>query len=342
MTASWGKEYDPNSVADKLEAARLAKPGGHISVAVGEGVSFKGLEYHDYLVFLCSIVEFRGEIAALQKNRIVGQAVIRAAKRGKITAGSLLCAINELEQEYRKNPPQKLKMVTSISAAQKLSLRRATINGCSIVFGPKLPTRFSRLRKKMLDGVRDRFAGELPTDYMDVAVSVSARSDADAADKALDAIDLLRGIWNLYFNRGRKILLSTKQLRPFNQFVLGPAHTLHVPSGKLATTLYWYQPEFQGPIRPFNPGESKASMMHRFTQRTRKRLATCKYGEELARAIRRYTRALDLADWESVFLRLWSILEQLTSTGEGGYKVTIRRVSFLFEDRAYHRQILSY
>jgi|SRR5680860_155529 len=50
----------------------------------------------------------------------------------------------------------------------------------------------------------------------------------------------------------------------------------------------------------------------------------------------------DLANWEDSFLRLWGVLEQLAHTRKDGYKVTIKRASFLFADREYHRLILTH
>jgi hypothetical protein len=79
--------------------------------------------------------------------------------------------------------------------------------------------------------------------------------------------------------------------------------------------------------------------MYKFLRSVRKNLAKCKYKQNIEDAIVLYTRALDEWDWDGAFLKLWSVLEQLTNTEES-YKVTIRRASFVFEDRNFCQQVL--
>ena len=80
-------------------------------------------------------------------------------------------------------------------------------------------------------------------------ISVQGKSDSDAANKAIDAIDLLRGIWNLYHN---KRSTSSGLKEPVNKVVIGPLHTLHFPNGKLATDYWWYETDYRGPLNVFD------------------------------------------------------------------------------------------
>jgi hypothetical protein len=57
----------------------------------------------------------------------------------------------------------------------------------------------------------------------------------------------------------------------------------------------------------------------------------------LRRFFVRYVRALDERNLSSAFLKLWSVLEDLTNTGRSRYDLTIRRATFICEDRALRR-----
>ena len=52
-------------------------------------------------------------------------------------------------------------------------------------------------------------------------------------------------------------------------------------------------------------------------------------------------RALDSADLNGAFLRLWSLLEHLTDSTHEPYKVATRRAAFMFADRERSQLVLS-
>ena len=66
------------------------------------------------------------------------------------------------------------------------------------------------------------------------------------------------------------------------------------------------------------------------------------YREALERVFLRYTRALDSADFESVFLKLWSLMEHLTDAAGQNYDDVVKRALFLFSDRKLTRQLLEH
>jgi len=172
-------------------------------------------------------------------------------------------------------------------------------------------------------------------------VSVVARSPFEAAEKALDRLDFIRGIWNLWINRGESIRISSGKRIPVNNILLGPIHTLHNRDGKLATESWWYEPQYQGVIKPFND-KSKINNMCKYMTNFRRLLKKSNYASDIIQAVLRYVRALDYRDWDVSFLRLWSVLEFLTGTLSDRYEVTIRRASYMFSNREYNRQILSH
>jgi hypothetical protein len=146
----------------------------------------------------------------------------------------------------------------------------------------------------------------------------------------------------LYNNRKHSWRISYGPRKPVNKFSLGPLHTLHFQSGKLATESWWYEPEYSGPIELFDISKN-ISEIDQFECNVRKLLKKSPFKPFLESSIIRYTRALDLRNLESAFLRLWGLLESLTNTGENDtHKVTVKRTSFMYADREYIKQILTH
>ncbi len=95
--------------------------------------------------------------------------------------------------------------------------------------------RFSKELVVLKEAAKNDLFTEAPKNYVAVRVHVSAKSSAQAAENALDSLDLIRGIWNLYENRRHAFRYSFGgKPKPVNKYILSPFHFLHYPSGKLA------------------------------------------------------------------------------------------------------------
>ena len=188
---------------------------------------------------------------------------------------------------------------------------------------------------------RQSIISDPPNNYADVSVSVSARTTAEAAEKALERVDYVRGIWNLWKNRGYSMRHSSGQRNPVNTILLGPIHTLHNDNGSLATESWWYEPQYQGPVDLFRD-KVKAEKMLEFMGKFRGLLYKSHYKDELIQAVVRYVRSLDSRDWDDAYLRLWGVLELLTGTVSESYAVTVRRASYMFSDKEYAHQVLTH
>jgi hypothetical protein len=125
-----------------------------------------------------------------------------------------------------------------------------------------------------------------------------------------------------------------------NEIVLGPVHTLHHPRGGLATDTFWFEPIYRAPTKLIDLRRHNDSLTH-FTLAVSKALLRCRYSEDLERGIISYTRALDDRDLHASFLRLWAVLELLTSAAkEKSYGMTSNRASFVFAERDFFGQVL--
>jgi hypothetical protein len=334
VAVEWVKGYIPELLIQRFEEAKTVDSNGK--------ASFQGLDFSYNIVVLNSMVSFSSDIPELEKRRITNQAVFNVAGIDEITPRKLLSEMNNLEKQYLINKPIKYVLITSVSIKPSVKLKRQLINGCAITFHQTINKNFF----KEIDQIRRHASysihGEFPRDYLYVKISVKGKSYSEAADKAIDSIDLWRGIWNLYHNRRHPLRISSGARQQVNEIVLGPLHTLHFPDGKLATESWWYEPEYRGPLNTFDP-KSEIGELYKFQSNVRKSLKKNPFKPFLFSAIMRYARALDLTDWENAFLRLWGILETLTNTGENdSHKVTVKRTSFFYKDRKYTEQILTH
>lgn len=304
-------------------------------------VSFSGFEHSEHVVLLNSMINIDKEVPEIEKRRIINQATFKAGAKGNISAKSILSEIGRLERAYLLTPEKKYRLLTEISISRWCQLPKVYFDGSCIVIHAHLNKASRNARNKLLINAKRSITADVPRDYAAVSVSVAARSTAEATDKALDRLDFIRGVWNLWRNRGRTFRMSSGKRSPVNSILLGPIHTLHNSNGTLATKLWWYEPQYQGPIKLYNE-KAKIESMYKYKAKFRRLLRKSNYAPEIVHAVVRYVRALDTRDWDDSFLRLWGVLEFLTGTLSDSYKVTIRRASYMFSDKEYAHQVLSH
>jgi hypothetical protein len=342
VCATWRpKGLDPDFVAARLEKLRRPSSPGTSSFSVD-------LFFYDLLSCLEDIVLFKDILPELEKRRIVQSAVFAAAGAGKITRATLLREISKREYAFLTAPPKKYVLVSGLSTPYFPGLTKTRLGNHTFTFGRYLPTRFHREHERAREAVADRIPGRMPDPtslrehYASVRVSTSGRSENEAAERALDQLDLLRGIWTFDLNYPKWSAPWHLMLRPANRLLLAPVQALHVPDGKLAGNRYvWYDPHYAG-LSQVNDLKQRWKHVRKFEQWVRKRLASKPNREELEDALRRYVRALDGRDSDSAMIKLWSVLEMLTASANEGYDATVRRALFVWnkEDLEIHRHAL--
>ena len=330
---SWISNYRPDLIAQRIEKTK--------SISIEGKVSFSGFAHAQHLVLLNSMVELDREVPEIEKRRIISQATFKAGKRGEITSKSILREIGKLEREYLSTERQKYRLITQISVSRLCQFPKVSFDGSSITVHARLNKTTQISRAKLIDAAKHWISGDLPNDYPAVSVSVIARSTAEAAAKALDRLDFVRGIWNYWKNCRHDFRMSTGRRSPVNSILLGPIHTLHKPDGKLATESWWYEPQYQGPVKLYSK-KSEIENLFQFLRKFRRHLGKSNYRSDIVQAVVRYVRALDSRDWDVSFLRLWNVLEILTGTLQGSYKANIKRASNLFSEKEFAFQVLSH
>ena len=330
MAAEWKKGCNIEKFTSWLESSKTQDNG------------FEGFAFDDCAAVLNNLLECKG-IAGGEKRRIVIKAILNVGAKGNITRDSLLTEIRSLEIAFWKEPVRRFVLCTSLSIDRFSELNSRKLDRTLIRFMPSLPKCFQKGADKMYDISRHSLTTAPPQNYIRVLISVDARSPLDAAEQAFDAVDLLRGIWNFGLNRKHLSRNSYGNRQPANEIVLGPLHSLHLPGGKLATEMWWYDPEYQKPVKPYNlRGIKEKLLLDKIEKSGRALLKRQKYRTVVELAIKEYCRALDHRNWSNAFLKLWSVLELLTHTEKANYSNTIQRASFVWTDAEYHKEVLNH
>lgn len=326
------KDADLSALAERAERSKT--DGDPTGFMTGSFVT------SDFAIVLGGCVEFHHEIPEFECKRIVQKVAINSSIPRPITAESLLKECSKYEREYLSLPLQRYRLLTEISLSRIVEVPRIALGGIVLTFKPKTDMGF-RARSKLCQESQDTMGFELPQNYMRLSALVSARTPHEAAELALNAIDLTRASWNLSINRGKAWRYSSGRPKPINEIRLSPFHTVYDLKGKLSTDSFWYDPGYSRPANPFLDKE-KFSNLQAFAANLRLRLAQVPYRSEIEGALIRYVRALDSADLNDAFLRLWSLLEYLTDSTHDPYKVATRRAAFMFADRERSQLVLAH
>jgi hypothetical protein len=249
--------------------------------------------------------------------------------------------LRKLEAAYKNTPAVDYILATSISIPNDLVIPRIQSPRATITFPKSLPRKISR--KELQFDFQLASHDPHPAGYRPVLIHLKSRSVAEAVEVALDEVDYVRVIWNLY-NNGVRESGSPGKVRPINRIRLGQVHTLHQKSGKLVDPIYrsyWYERTYvYQEYSASAVSSSKWQQIKKHEAKVRRRLARCPYEADLIRSFVRYARALDSPDDETAFLKLWSLLEFLTNTDN--YDRLIDRVKFLYEDVASNATIMQH
>lgn len=341
--ARWKREgYDPELLARRLEGSRQESSGGGAVTFAGDPL------FEDAALVVESGIEFVADIPESDRRGIVGVALFAAP--APLTSDSLIAEINRRARDFLREPEQAYVLVSSISARYFAELRRSEVSGHRMYFRQGLPRRFRAGHGQAKNRTGRNLLGPLPDParpgerYTAVWIHTRGRSHWESVTRALDALDLLRGIWNLAINRRMWSRTTGGAREPVNRVLLGPLHSLHHPDGRLASAVDWYEPDYVGPVQSRELSRRWLEVKEDESN-IRLCLARSAYAAQLEDTLRRYARSLDSFQWEAAFLGLWSLLETLTGTKpHESHELTVKRAAFLYEDseRDLHVQVLNH
>jgi hypothetical protein len=326
MKIKWKSGFTPSVIVEKLSKIRILD---------GDKVSFSGFEYHEYIALLKSMIHINEIISTIVSGQLVVNGFHEAAKKKILTPDSILSAIKKQARQHQSKPDQPFWLLTSLNLTNIQDIPKYRINGCEFRFYNQLPLKYKIARDQIISDASSWLTGceEKPTCY--VTVHTKDKGAPDAAEKMLDALNLLRGIWNLHLNKTMVIHFG-HSVKPINQITLGALHTLHDKRGNSSGNIFWYEPDYQKDQGVVNFSKKSIKTLE-FTNDVRKSLKKNKYGKSVETALIRYVESLDLQNYNAAFIKLWSLLEYLTATLKDGYDKTIKRTVFQYKDREYNR-----
>ncbi len=234
-------------------------------------------------------------------------------------------------------------MLISSLSIENLPATSIRIRDCRISAIKGRGTRF-QLPKVLTRRIRDDVIHRHLTfsKYQAVKVATRGRSIYEATENAFDALNLLRGLWTLFSTFGRSVFrLGSSKPEPIGAIYPGAIHTLHNLDGTPAHDIYWYEPEYTHDREVFVPKAGWA-MVEKERRIAMRQIAHCPYGKDIEHLLMRYAEALDYANLDVAFLKMWSILEKITDTVGARYDETINRTAWIFHDRRSLKELLGH
>ncbi len=322
-------KFDLHLLAERLEEIKKVDEDGNVRFV---------FPFPDIISVLQSSQNFEG-IPEVERMRITLEAVRKAASRGKITRNTLLEEINRAKTNFLKTPPKPFILAMSLSVDYSERIKKTVIDGNTVTIAKNLPRHFDQNIIQKL--IQSCVPEAQPKNFSATKVRVLARNTNEAFESGLETIDYIRGIWNFIINRKTIARISTGRLKPINLIRLGPVCTLHHANGKLACKTFWYEQQFYNKDSK-SINQNDWARIRKEENSIRNRIKKIPYGNELKTIFVRYSHSLDSTDYESCYLKLWSLLETLTDTVGGSYDKTIKRTTFIYKDKEFHRQILEH
>lgn len=332
MSVKWKKGFEPQVVLNKLQEIRTLD---------GDKVSFSGFAYEEYTAVLKSSIDIDDSNSLEICNGLVMRGFHEASKKPELTANSVLHSIKKVARAHNSKKEKEFLIVTTINVTTSCAIPNVTVNNCNIRFYKSLPKKYNAARTAAIDDVSRWLIKKDESFSYFLIAKTKARAEFEAADKILDAIDLLRGIWNLHINSSMCMSSGSGRKKPVNKITLGALQSLHNINGSKASSTYWYEPNYYKDNSKIDFSSTQSKTLE-FTSNVRKKIKASKYKKDIEIAIVRYVRALDYRDYSVSFLKLWGLLEHLTSTLHHSYDKTIKRAAFHFSEHGYYIQVLEH
>ena len=277
-----------------------------------------GADTDNAVELISSLFRYAEAVPPNVRHQTAHQAVMEAQKADALNLPAVAARIAEKQSDYLRRPLIPYVLLTSLSMRSRNRIPRVFLDGASISFARSAPRRL-RLPDRVRRGTLHH--GPPPTSYWRAWVRLKSRDAFSAGVQALRAVDLFRGIWNFRINRGTWRISMGGGDAPFNKILLGPIHTLHYSNGRPAEDLIWWEPGYVEPLSPFDADEHLVALK-RFEAQVRRALEISTHSRFLRESIVTDVRALDERDHSTSFLRLWSLLEDLTATSNADHTTT--------------------
>ncbi|WP_278441055.1 hypothetical protein [Pseudomonas oryzihabitans] len=336
MAAKWktkNKKLNPAFILNRYEKVITVLPDGKISY---------GLEKFELDTLLFTMIDFGGLYRTHNAQDFMSSALEACAIEKDFSKDFFIKSLNVEVRKHLSVPEIEYVLSSSVSISKSLPIQNIEINGARVVScGGDFPEEFRT--REVFYPHWDFKDPPFSEDHCAVLVFVRNKHWADAFEQALDALDLVRGIFCLHFNPDSQISFSGRMgAQAENKLALGGMHCLHNADGSLAVVNnYWFERGYVKTKAFATSDKNMEAAVEKF-----KYISGClakhKDGVLLRQSILRYVRALDNSDKNSTVLQLWTTLENLAGRNDAGADGIVERCSFIMGDREYHRQALEH
>ncbi|RXK08032.1 HEPN domain-containing protein [Halarcobacter bivalviorum] len=324
------RNLNPELIFKQINTITTPKADGSISYS-----SFEGFQLNT-IIYTMIDFKLKKEISTQIKEKLISDAIKKLRIENKLNADNFLTELNKQFVEYNKKKEEEFSLLTSISLNEPYPFKRIRLNDCNIQLLNSFPKKYNERYTKLKD-----YSKEKNEEYScKIIIKTKSKSYFDASNHCLDTLDLIRALLCLDLNPKWELTFSTKlDRKALNTIQLGRFHTIHSFNGKLATKMFWYEPNYSY-IKPYGIKDVKI-IKDNFYWYINK-IFNIRYSKKLINALLQYVRAFDEKDHNTNILKGWGAIETLVSTNGNNYDEIPRRVSFLYEDREYHRQVLEH
>ncbi|MCX7429335.1 MAG: hypothetical protein NTW96_27390 [Planctomycetia bacterium] len=272
----------------------------------------------------------------------VHSAIVESGGRKPIDPQRFAHFANAIAAEYFRQPVRDFICVTTLSI-KDLPVESIDITDCVVqkLSSRREEFRFPKVSNDFTADERFRKHHE-STQYLRVVIEAKGHTAYEAINKALDALNLLRGLWTLCERLGRwSMHFGLHPHEPIGIVHLGPIHTVHHPDGSPAIDNYWYEPDYVGDRPLFEPKKGWKEI-EEFRSWALEQMKGLSYKQQLQELLAQFTNALGQSDPNTAFLQLWCILERITDTVGRRYDETIERTLWSYVDRASMKEQLEH
>ncbi len=288
------------------------------------------VSYHTYneaswRSVLFSTLKIDKSIHPQTARSLVRQSIFTPTQNGRMTVDSVIKEINSLEKNFRRRKFKKYVLKGCVSVIGEMPFRWNLIDGCRISIG-KWPGKFEQPDDafKPIHNISWKPKNE----WAEFLVGVNGRDQTEAGYRALDAIDELRGYWNLFLNYRLDWRTTFGAAQPINKIRRGKIETLHDRNGIIVDgPNKWVDTTYvaDGPLHKLD--RQQAEYLRENTQIFRNKIEISPLKSEIKESLRKYSTALDKWDMQVSFLELWALLEYLTDTANRSYDALVRRAA---------------
>jgi hypothetical protein len=335
---SWAKGFDGQRILRNIAKCR--------SIDAASGVAFKSHEYRFWLPVLLSSIQVPSseEIFKLKCIESALNDPLLQINDGK----KFLSFCNEKYEISRVKQKSHFSMLSSMTYSGKKLFSDLYDGDFSIKWHENSNAPFMRSAVCARDSIAERRRNysvpDQPGNFSNLVVQVSAYGPFHAHELAIDSLDSMRGMLNLFVNAATGLNPFGFLNRPhaINRLRAGPFSTIHNLDGSLAANVFWYEHRWLHDRQSINFKGSDNGEFQKIFRKLWSKFQRNKLRNHIRKGLIRYCRALDLHDPVPSLIELWGALEGLTGTQHEKYDVTIDRTVKVFADHQEARQIANH